>query len=279
MSDRRRSPFASARNFTHWRPRSPGQRIADCVGVMHTAVAAPITIDGRNRLVLDHVQLVRAVACRLSHRLPASVELSELIAIGTLALVDAAGRYRPALRVPFEAFARQRVHGAMLDSLRGLDWAPRSLRRKQRAIDGAISRLRHSLGREPEASEIARELGLSDDGYATMLDDVRSAELATIRLTGCADDGSSLVDLAVEPGDDQCRRLERAELAEQLAAAVARLPERERQVLSLYYEEEMTLAEVGAALGVSESRVSQLRSQAIARLRVSLRDRAQVAAH
>jgi len=240
-------------------------------GVMHTAVAAPAAAEGRNRLVLDHVQLVRAVACRLSHRLPASVELSELIAIGTLALVDAAGRYRPALGVPFEAFARQRVHGAMLDSLRGLDWAPRSLRRKQRAIDGAISRLRHSLGREPEAAEIARALALSEADYEKMLDDVRAAELATIRLTSGSSDGHSLVELAVEPGDDQCRRLERAEVAEQLAAAVAQLPKRERQILSLCYQEEMTLAEVGAALGVSESRISQLRSQAIARLRVSLR--------
>jgi RNA polymerase sigma factor for flagellar operon FliA len=252
-------------------------------GDMHTAAAVAPTVAsttaGRNRLVMDHVQLVRVVACRLSHRLPASIELSELIAVGTLALVDAAGRYRPALGVPFEAFARQRVHGAMLDSLRGLDWAPRSLRKKQRAIDAAIGKLRNSLGREPDSREIAKELGLSESDYEKNLDDVRAAELATVRLAGGANEGDSLVELAVEPGDDQCRRLERAEIAEQLAAAIARLPERERQVLSLYYEEEMTLAEVGVALGVSESRISQLRTQAIARLRASLRDYAGSVAH
>jgi len=239
---------------------------------MNTAIASTDTA-GRNRLVMNHVQLVRAVACRLAHRLPPSVELSELIAVGTLALVDAAGRYRVALGVPFEAFARQRVLGAMLDSLRGLDWAPRSLRKKQRAIDGAINRLRHELGREPEGDEIASALNLSAEQYDKALDDVRAAELATMRLSGTNQDGELLIELAVEPGDDQHTRLERAELVKQLASAIAKLPERERHVLSLYYEEEMTLAEVGAALGVSESRISQLRTQAIARLRAIMRDR------
>jgi RNA polymerase sigma factor for flagellar operon FliA len=245
---------------------------------MQTSVTST-SVAGRNRLVMDHVQLVRAVACRLSHRLPSSIELSELIATGTLALVDAAGRYKPSVGVPFEAFARQRVHGAMIDSLRGMDWAPRSLRKKQRAIDGAIGNLRHSLGREPEADEIAASLGLSGAEYDKALDDVRAAELATIRLAGGGNEGDSLLELAVEPGADQCALLERAELGQALASALAKLPERERQVLSLYYEEEMTLAEVGAAMGVSESRISQLRSQAIARLRTFLREYTRNRAH
>jgi RNA polymerase sigma factor for flagellar operon FliA len=227
---------------------------------------------GRNRLVTDHVALVRAVACRLAYRLPSQVELSELIGVGALALVDAAGRYKPSLGVPFEAFARQRVHGAMLDALRGLDWAPRSLRQKQRALDAAIKRLRHELGREPETAEIAAGMNLSERDYDRLLSDVRAAELATIRLAGTAPSGESLVDVAVDPSEGPDARLERMEIGRRLASALALLPERERHVLSLYYEEEMTLAEVGAVLGVSESRASQLRTQAVARLRTSLRD-------
>ena len=221
---------------------------------------------------MEHVALVRAVACRLAHRLPSQVELSELIGVGTLALVDAAGRYKPSLGVPFDAFARQRVQGAMLDSLRGMDWAPRSLRQKQRALDAAIKQLRHELGREPEGAEIAGALNVSEAEYERWLDDVRAAELATIRLAGSSPTGESLLDVAVEPGEGQHARLERIELSRRLASALSALPERERQVLSLYYEEEMTLAEVGAVMGVSESRISQLRTQAIARLRTSLRD-------
>jgi RNA polymerase sigma factor for flagellar operon FliA len=231
----------------------------------------------RNRLVMEHVQLVRTVACRLAYRLPASVELSELIGVGTLALVDAAGRYRPSLGVPFEAFARQRVHGAMLDSLRGMDWAPRSLRKKQRALDAAINRLRHELGREPESAEIAAALGLTVPAYERTLDEVRGAELATIRLAGAADREDSLLDVAVDQREGQYARLERLEVRQRLATAIAGIPERERQVLSLYYEQEMTLAEIGAAMNVSESRVSQLRTQAIARLRSALQEPAPLA--
>jgi RNA polymerase sigma factor FliA len=278
MSDTRQQLRRFSCHCTEKPSKWPGNRIAQRRGDMNTVVASTDTA-GRNRLVMNHKQLVRSVACRLVHRLPRSVELSELIAVGTLALVDAAGRYRAARGVPFEAFARQRVHGAMLDSLRGLDWAPRSLRRKQRAIDGAVNRLRHELGREPESDEIASALNLSTEDYDKALADVRAAELATMRLSSSSVDGDSMIDLTVEPGDDQHTQLERAELAKELAAALATLPERERQVLSLYYEEEMTLAEVGAAIGVSESRISQLRTQAIARLRAILRDRAETLAH
>ena len=226
--------------------------------------------EGRDRLVLDHVSLVRSVACRLAHRLPAQIELAELIGVGTLALVDAAGRYRASLGVPFDAFARRRVHGAMLDSLRGLDWAPRSLRQKQRALDAAIRQLRHELGREPESGEIAAALGLTEREYDQMLDDVRAAELAAIRLGGNGPHGELLVDLAVDPGESQYARLERLELERRLASGLRLLPDRERDILSCYYEGEMTLAEIGTIFGVSESRVSQLRTQAIARLRTLL---------
>jgi len=229
------------------------------------------TLETRDKLVMDHIALVKTMASRLAHRLPSQVELSELISVGTLGLIDAAGRYKPSLGVPFDAFARRRIHGAMLDSLRDLDWAPRSLRRMQRTVDTTMAQLRHELGREPEGSEIATSLNVAEPEYDRMLDQLRSAELATVRQAGTGTDGRNLLDVMIDPADGPHMRLERQELREQLAKAIADLPDRERQILALYYEEELTLAEIGEVIGVGESRVSQLRTQAIARLRSSMK--------
>ena len=116
---------------------------------------AATNLDARDQLVIDHVPLVKSMAQRLAQRLPSQVEMNDLISVGVLGLIDAAGRYKPTLGVPFDAFARRRVHGAMLDALRELDWAPRSLRRLRRSMDSAVANLRHTLGREPEETEIA----------------------------------------------------------------------------------------------------------------------------
>ena len=227
-------------------------------------------LETRDRLVMEHVGLVKVLASRLSHRLPSQVEFSELVSVGVLGLIDAAGRYRASTGVPFDAFARRRIQGAMLDSLRGLDWAPRSLRKLRRSVDGVMAQLRHDLKREPEEAEIAAALEVSEAGYAKILDQLRTAELATIRQASGTPDGHSTLDVAVDPGEGAHERLERLELRELLAGAVLDLPERERQILALYYEEELTLAEIGKVIGVGESRVSQLRTQAIARLRSHL---------
>jgi len=223
----------------------------------------------RDELVLANIGLVRIIASRLDRRLPAQVEMSELISVGVLGLIEAASRYKPETGVPFDAFARRRIHGSMLDALREMDWVPRSLRRQQRELDKAITELRHTLRREPEGEEIARALNVSEDEYHSMLDQLRVAELASIRQT--LSEGGDLVEIAIEPDADQYTRVERDELKACLARAIGELPERDRQILALYYEEELTLAEVGAVIGVGESRVSQLRSQAVARLRATLR--------
>ena len=228
-------------------------------------------LETRDRLVMDHLPLVKTMASRLAHRLPSQVELSELVSVGTLGLIDAAGRYKPSLGVPFDAFARRRIHGAMLDSLRELDWAPRSLRRMQRTVDSAVAQLRSDLNREPESAEIASALSVSENEYEKMLDQLRSAELATIRQAGTGTDGRNLLDVMIDPSEGPHVRLERQELREQLAKAIVDLPDRERQILALYYEEELTLAEIGEVIGVGESRVSQLRTQAIARLRSAMK--------
>ncbi len=223
----------------------------------------------RDELVMAHVGLVKVMASRLAHRLPPQVEVSELISVGVLGLIDAAGRFKPSLGVPFSAFARRRIHGAMLDSLRGLDWAPRAVRKLRRDVDGAIAAVRRTVGREPAAAEIAAELGVAEAEYDRMLDQLRSAELATIRQHN-AGDGRAALEVEIDSAEWPSARLERQELRELLAGAVAALPERERHILALYYEEELTLAEIGEVIGVGESRVSQLRTQAIARLRAAL---------
>jgi RNA polymerase sigma factor for flagellar operon FliA len=226
----------------------------------------------RNRLVVEHVGLVKALASRLAQRVPSQVEVNELVSAGMIGLIDAAGRYRPALGVPFDAFARRRVQGAMLDSLRALDWAPRSVRKMRRDVDAAIARLRHELGHEPEAAEIARALSVSEAGYDRMLDQIKAVDLGTIRQLDVPSGDAPMLEVAIDPDEGAHARLERAELKQHLARAIAGLPERERQILSLYYDEELTLAEIGAVIGVGESRVSQLRTQAIARLRARLRE-------
>ena len=236
---------------------------------------AEADLEATNRLVLDHVDLVKTIAARMAHRVPSHIEFGELVSVGMMGLVEAARRYKPSLGVPFDAFARRRVHGAMVDSLRGMDWAPRSVRRMRREIDGAISQLRHETKREPTEQEIAGALSVSETAYQKMLDQIRAVDLAALRQLESPDD-QPLLEVAIESEEGPHARLERAELRQHLAKAILQLPERERQILSLYYEHELTLAEIGAVIGVGESRVSQIRTQAIARLRASLRESLQL---
>jgi RNA polymerase sigma factor for flagellar operon FliA len=225
----------------------------------------------RDELVMAHVDLVKSMAGRLRRRLPSQVELSELVSVGVLGLIDAASRYQPSLGVPFDAFARRRIHGAMLDALRGLDSVPRSVRKRQRQAEDATSRLRQSLGREPESDEIAQALGIDLDEYLRLLDELRMTEVATARESEDGDGVVRLIDLAIDADAGPHVKLERLELRRRLADALRQLPLREQQVLSLSYVEEMTLAEIGRVFGIGESRVSQIRTQAVLRLRSLLR--------
>lgn len=224
----------------------------------------------RDELVLAHVDLVKALANRLRRRLPAQLDVSELVGAGVIGLIDAASRYEPSLGVPFDAFARRRIQGAMLDTLRALDCVPRSVRRLKRQAEDAMARLRHVIGREPEAEEVAAEIGVTPEQYQRMLDEVRTTEVANVRMSSKDGDGD-LLSLVIDPDGGPHVTLERRELKRHLAAALTQLPEREQLVLSLSYVEELTLAEIGRVLGVGESRVSQLRTQAIIRLRSLLR--------
>jgi RNA polymerase sigma factor for flagellar operon FliA len=222
----------------------------------------------RDALVLAHLDLVKSVAGRLASRLPAEVEVAELVGVGTLGLIEAAGRFRASLRVPFSAFARRRIHGAMVDALREGDSATRAVRRGRREVDRTTAELRHRLGAEPSNADIAAALDLSEEEYDRRLAHIRSAERKVIRLDGLVDVDAIAVSCAEAHGPHA--RLERKARAGRLAAAVAQLPERERTILKLYFDDELTLAQIGAEIGVGESRVSQLRTQALAQLRAIL---------
>jgi RNA polymerase sigma factor for flagellar operon FliA len=236
------------------------------------AVADTAAMSARDRLVMEHVPLVKTLAQRLAQRLPSQVEVSDLMSVGVLGLIDAAGRYKPASGVPFDAFARRRVQGAMLDSLRDLDWAPRSLRRMRRDVDAAVVSARRKTGREPQDADIAAEMGVSVADYQKTLEQLRTLDIGAIRsLDAPAEDGTSRIELCVDQSEGVFAQLERKELKVHLARAIQELPERERQILALYFEEELTLAEIGQVIGVTESRVSQLRTQALARLRTLLK--------
>jgi RNA polymerase sigma factor for flagellar operon FliA len=230
-------------------------------------------LESRDELVMQNVALVKSLAQRLAQRLPSQVQVEDLVSAGVLGLIEAAGRYKSSLGVPFQAFARRRIHGAMLDALRDLDWAPRSLRRLRRDVDSAVASERARLGREPEEHEIASALGMTVAQYERALEQLRTLELAAAReLDAPTADGTPLLEFCVDPGESAVQTIERQELRTHLAQAIGALPERERQILALYYEEELTLAEIGEVIGVCESRVCQLRGLAVTRLRTLLRE-------
>ena len=230
-------------------------------------------LETRDELVMQNVALVKSLAQRLAQRLPSQVQVEDLVSAGVLGLIEAAGRYKSSLGVPFQAFARRRIHGAMLDALRDLDWAPRSLRRLRRDVDSAVASERARLGREPEEREIASALGMTVAQYERALEQLRTLELAAAReLDAPTADGTPLLEFCVDPGETAVQTIERQELRSHLAQAIGQLPERERQILALYYEEELTLAEIGEVIGVCESRVCQLRGLAVTRLRTLLRE-------
>ena len=225
----------------------------------------------RDRLILTYAPLVKYVAGRLGAGLPAHVDESDLVSYGLIGLMGALERFDPAREIKFETFAIARIRGAIIDELRALDWVPRSVRSRAREIERAIGQLEAQLHRAPSDEEIARKLEISPDDLEESLDEIsRSSivaldELWTVSNTG---DQVSLIDTLEDPDSiDPQRNLTDAELRLAIAEAIAGLPEREKIVVTLYYYEELTLREIGEVLAVTESRVSQLHTKAILRLR------------
>jgi RNA polymerase sigma factor for flagellar operon FliA len=229
------------------------------------------TLD-RNEAVKRYAPMVRRMAHHLLARLPASVELDDMIQAGMIGLMDAIQRYEEAHGAQFETYAAQRIRGAMLDGLREHDWLPRGVRRAQRRIDEALKALEHRLGRAPAESEIARELGISLEEYRHLLQDARGTQLVFYEDIADGEGGGEFIERnCPDPAPDPLARLEDKNYRKALVAAIEKLPEREKLVMGMYYEQEMNLREIAEVLGVTESRVCQLHGQAISRLRAKLK--------
>lgn len=227
----------------------------------------------RESVVENYGQMVRRVAAQLIARLPANVDIDDLVQAGMIGLLDAVSRFDASLGTQFETFAMQRVRGAMLDELRGSDWMPRSVRRSQRTIEHAIHVLEQRLQRPPSESEIASQLQMTLADYQQFLLEAKGAQLVYLEDAGSDDGDENLLERSIpSPVALPLERLGDRHFRAALVACIERLPEREKLVMSLYYEEGLNLKEVGAVLGVTESRICQLLSQAVSRLRSQLKD-------
>ncbi|RGE43231.1 RNA polymerase sigma factor FliA [Comamonas testosteroni] len=228
----------------------------------------------RDALIRQHVPLVRRIALHMIAKLPPNVELDDLIQVGMIGLAEALSRFESEQGVQFETFASQRIRGAMLDELREGDWMSRSSRKSQKEIEQALNRLEQRLGRSPLESEIAAELGMELDDYQSLLGKVRGTQLVYLEDIGGgdSDDSDDYLERHVADADaDPFALLRDQRLRAALVEAIKALPEREQYVMGMYYEHDMNLKEIAAVLGVTESRVCQLHSQAIARLRTKMR--------
>ncbi|WP_281718952.1 RNA polymerase sigma factor FliA [Pandoraea apista] len=232
-----------------------------------------------NDTLTQYAPLVRRLALQLMAKLPASVELEDLIQAGMLGLLDAANRYQETQGAQFETYASQRIRGAMLDELRELDWASRGIRKTARQIEQAVQRLEQRLGRGPSESEIAGEMSIGLSEYQQMLQDVHGCQLIYYEDFEAADEEPFIDRICADPGADPLTMLLDEGLRGGVVDAIDRLPEREKLLMSLYYEQGLNLREIGAVLEVSESRVCQLHSQAISRLRATLREKAWTSAN
>jgi RNA polymerase sigma factor for flagellar operon FliA len=224
-------------------------------------------------MLKQYSPLVRRLAHQMIAKLPANVEIDDLIQVGMIGLNDALSRFDTAQGVQFETFATQRIRGAMLDELRGSDWMSRGDRRHQRSIESAVHKLEQKLGRAPHESEIAAEMGMTLADYQELLGKVRGTQLVYLEDMGGDDGDEDYLDRHIVDNEaNPLARLSDRKMREALVAAIEHLPEREQYVMSMYYEQDMNLKEIAAVLGVTESRVCQLHSQSIARLRARLRE-------
>ncbi|MGD0870531.1 MAG: FliA/WhiG family RNA polymerase sigma factor [Bryobacteraceae bacterium] len=226
-----------------------------------------ISDDERERLILQHLPQVRLIARRIQERLPENISLEDLISTGVIGLIAAIDNFDPSHNVKLKTYAEYKIRGAILDSLRGLDWAPRQKRRQAKRIEAAISTAEQRLKRAPDELEIAEELEISLEEYHEWLVEIRGLNIASLEYT-TGEHGKDLLHYLPDADDNlPSKMLEKSELERLLAEGIDGIPTMERTVLGLYYQEELTLREIAQVVKLHESRISQLKSQAILRLR------------
>lgn len=231
------------------------------------------TTDARERLILHYSPLVKFVAGRVAAGLPQSIEQADLVSYGIFGLIDAIDKFDPARGFKFETYAISRIKGAIIDELRSIDWVPRSVRSKARSIERAYSKLENELKRTPEDKEVAQELGVTEQELSQSLSQISFVGVVALdELLSAGDRGSGTTvgDTVADRVNDPVAAFEVDEMKHLLADAINRMPDRERLVLTLYYYEGLTLAEIGDVLGVTESRVCQIHTKAILQLRSRL---------
>ncbi|HSW12219.1 MAG TPA: RNA polymerase sigma factor FliA [Solimonas sp.] len=230
----------------------------------------PAPVENEADLVQKHAGLVRRIALHLAARLPSHVELDDLIQAGVIGLIEAARHYSGERGASFETYAGIRIRGSMLDELRHTDWAPRSVHRRQREVSTAIRLIEQETGREARDPEIADRLGIDLSDFHAIVQDAARCQVISLDAHRDEDDGEPMdcADNTAGPSE----LLQRSEFQRALAEAIAAMPERERLVMSMYYDDELNLKEIGAVLEVSESRVCQIHGQALLRLRARLSD-------
>jgi RNA polymerase sigma factor for flagellar operon FliA len=226
----------------------------------------------KDHLLTEHMPLVKRLAHHMKAKLPPNVEVDDLIQAGMIGLLDAISRYEETHGAQFETYAVLRIRGAMLDELRNSDWLPRSMRQNMRKIESAMSTLQQKLGHPPSESEVAKLLKLSLSDYQDMLSDGGGHQLLYYEDFHDVEGSDSFLDRYAVDDADPLRSLLDGDFRQAVIDAIDALPEREKILMGLYYEEELNLKEIGAVMGVSESRISQLHTQAVARLRSTLRE-------
>jgi len=258
---------------TAGRAESRGGLRRDMAGSGYPPAGVPMLTNEQERVLLEHLPVVRFLARRIHERLPQHVDIEDLVSAGVVGLMDAFAKFNPAKKVQFRSYAQFRIRGAILDSLRTLDWSPRELRRKGRAVEEAIRSVTARVGRAAGENEVAQEMGLALEEYQQLLGDLKGLEIGTLHMERNEDSGEE--ELAYVPGrpeEDPLFRCLRGEMEQRLGDAIQNLPDRERLVMTLYYYEEMTMREIGLALGVVESRISQVHASAVVHLRAALKD-------
>ena len=234
-----------------------------------------ITAENREEVIKRYSPMIKYVANRIAMRLPPHIEVDDLISVGVLGLMDAISKYDSSRGAKFKTYAEFRVRGAILDELRAMDWVPRSIRQKASNVDKVVQALQAKLSRSPEDEEVAKEMGISLDQFHDTLNETKSIPIFSLEDLGIAKESGeqqSLLDcLAGKADADPQTQIRLIELKEIIAKAIDALPEKERLMVSLYYYEELTMKEIGAVLEITESRVSQIHSKAVYRLRTKLK--------
>lgn len=226
----------------------------------------------RDRLVVEHLPLVKAIAGHIQKTVPVHIELDDLVHAGTMGLFDAATKYREDREVTFAIYAKHRIRGAILDSLRQMDWASRDLRKRQKQMEVITRELTAKLGRTPAEHEIAEAMGLTTRQWQCLMVDLRSIANAAAQHRMMDDQEQPAPELPASPADAPDRLCARAELRARLGSVLSSLPARQQQVMKLYYESDYTMREIGGMLGVNESRVSQIHKSALARMHSALQE-------